>query len=77
MQQSDCHEVIKHMARYLDRELTGQERIEVEQHLEGCGACANAFRWENSVLRLIKNCAGEPLPEGLSTKIFDSFDCCE
>lgn len=77
MHDMDCREVIKHMAQYLDRELSSEEQQEVQKHLGECGSCANAFRWENSMLVLVKNCAGEELPQGLTTKIFESFDCCE
>jgi len=77
MHELNCHEVIKHMTPFLDRELSDSERVEVEKHLAECGGCANAFKWENSMLILIKNCSGEELPHGLTTKIFESFDCCE
>lgn len=68
----DCIETIRQMGGYLDRELTEDEVKAVELHLEQCGYCRSAFRWEQSVLTLAKKCTqSEEMPANLRDQIFN------
>lgn len=49
----DCQKAIERLYGYLDRELSDQERLEVEAHLHKCPPCARLFDFEAGVLRLI------------------------
>lgn len=45
-----CEEVLRHLAEYLDRELTPGERAQVEEHLRTCERCAREHRFERAVV---------------------------
>lgn len=51
-----CQECVDKLQPYLDRELTDTERLEVEHHLGVCGHCADSFRFEAGVLRVVGRC---------------------
>lgn len=51
-----CQECVDKLQPYLDRELSDAERQEVEHHLTGCGHCADSFRFEAGVLRVVGRC---------------------
>ncbi len=65
----DCEKVLAHMGEFLDRRLSDAERKQVERHLAECEVCTQAFRWEDSVLRVCRDCAGEEVPPGLADRI--------
>lgn len=45
-----CLETVRRLDDYLDRELSAEERIEVERHLETCDGCLKRFQFEAAVL---------------------------
>lgn len=74
----DCREILEQMAPYLDRELSEAELSEVREHLAACECCAQAFRFEDSILRFVRReLVEEPLPEGFEKRLFQSIRECE
>jgi anti-sigma factor (TIGR02949 family) len=69
MHEMDCSAAVAKMGEFLDRELSADELALVERHLEECPGCKNAFRWEDSVLKLVKECAKAKAPEGLMGRL--------
>jgi mycothiol system anti-sigma-R factor len=58
------------LERYVDRELTPAEVVEVRRHLEECPPCDERFRFESGVQRLVKVCCGqETAPVELREKL--------
>jgi mycothiol system anti-sigma-R factor len=51
-----CRECVEKLQPYLDRELSEDERIAVEQHLAECGHCADGFHLVGSMLRVVGRC---------------------
>ena len=51
-----CQECVEKLHPYLDRELNGAERAQVEQHLTTCGHCADSFQFEAGILRVVGRC---------------------
>ena len=49
-----CDEVWRRLNDYLDRELSADERIMVEEHLTICTGCAGEYRFEAAVLLEIR-----------------------
>ncbi|ARU41758.1 hypothetical protein CCB80_11660 [Armatimonadetes bacterium Uphvl-Ar1] len=74
MHEMDCSDAVAKMCDFLDRELSAEEIAMVERHLAECGGCRNAFRWEGSVISLMKQCAQEKAPEGLIGRLMDGLD---
>lgn len=52
----DCTEVMRRLDEYIDRELSDEELVEVQSHLDRCGHCAERFHFEENVLRLVGRC---------------------
>ena len=50
-----CEEAFRRLDDYLDRELTPEETVLVQQHLEICAGCAREFNFEASVLRGVRD----------------------
>ena len=46
--------MIQRLDEYLDRRLAPRERLEVEAHLDRCLGCARRFRFEGTLLGLIR-----------------------
>ncbi|RYG38448.1 hypothetical protein EON81_03600 [bacterium] len=66
----DCEATFRKMQDYLDRELSPKEVLLVQEHLEGCGMCAEEYRFEASVLQRIRLClADEPVPKDLLMRV--------
>ena len=63
---SKCEELLQ---PYVDRELTPEEQLEAEQHLEACGYCAKRYRFEESLRRYVRECCEEPMPDGLKERL--------
>ncbi|MBL8068372.1 MAG: zf-HC2 domain-containing protein [Armatimonadetes bacterium] len=74
MPEMDCQDVIKRMGSYLDRELDEREVAAVRAHLGHCAWCEGAFRWEGSILRLVKESAHAEAPKGLLGKLMQNCD---
>lgn len=45
-----CQETFERLDDYLDRELTPQEVVRVEEHLRICAVCAREYRFEAGVI---------------------------
>ncbi|RYD47247.1 MAG: hypothetical protein EOP83_28315 [Verrucomicrobiaceae bacterium] len=70
----DCEATFRRMQDYLDRELSSEEVSLVQEHLEGCGMCAEEYRFEASILTRIGRCLQEePIPENLFERIMSGI----
>lgn len=66
----DCKSAVDRLYRYLDRELTSNEYEAVQKHLDECPPCAEYFRFEEGVLRLVGDaCRKTATPESLRARI--------
>ena len=61
-----CEEVLQ---PYLDRELTDDEKVEAEAHLEACSYCRKRYRFEESLRRYVREAAVETMPPELKAKL--------
>jgi anti-sigma factor (TIGR02949 family) len=50
-----CEEVFRRLADFVDRELSAQEIVHVEEHLAACEQCAHEYAFELSVIQEIKS----------------------
>ena len=50
----ECTEIRGRLALYLDNELQDDERLTIEEHLQGCEACARVFHEEQWFLDVIR-----------------------
>ncbi len=62
----DCVETVARLHLYIDRELSDEEIVIVQQHLEDCQQCECRFHFDMSIKRLIhERCAVERAPDHL------------
>lgn len=73
---ANCDETIAKLYEYLDRELSLDERREVERHLALCPPCREHFRFEYNVLSLIsKRCRQTHAPPELVARVRKLCTC--
>ncbi|HYU64483.1 MAG TPA: mycothiol system anti-sigma-R factor [Verrucomicrobiae bacterium] len=65
-----CAECADKLDRFLDRELTNTEALEVQLHLEGCPDCMEHYDFESHLKRLVKHsCECDTAPTTLREKL--------
>jgi anti-sigma factor (TIGR02949 family) len=70
-----CEETARRLDDYLDRELGPADMQLVRDHLERCAYCAEAFRFEGSVIDTVKRKLRQiDLPEDLTTRIIAELE---
>ncbi|GAC1393138.1 MAG: hypothetical protein NVS4B11_01570 [Ktedonobacteraceae bacterium] len=66
----DCIETVARLHLYIDRELSDEEIVIVQQHLEDCQQCECRFHFDMSIKRLIhERCAVERAPTHLRESV--------
>jgi mycothiol system anti-sigma-R factor len=66
----DCVETVARLHLYIDRELSAEEIMVVQQHLESCPDCDCRFHFDMHIKRLIhEKCAFERAPEHLRVAV--------
>ena len=68
-QDPDCEKCEELLQAYLDRDLTAEEVLVAEGHLEDCDYCRRRYRFEAHLRRLIRISASERMPAGLMAKL--------
>lgn len=71
----DCEETFRRMQDYLDRELSPEEVRLVQEHLDGCGMCAEEYLFEASLLRRVGQCLQDTeVPDDLFARVSAVLD---
>ncbi|MGO1166779.1 MAG: mycothiol system anti-sigma-R factor [Janibacter sp.] len=66
----DCSQALYRMTEYLDGEMTGQEELEVREHLTTCAPCLAEHELDQLLKDLVqRSCACESAPEQLRATI--------
>lgn len=69
-----CDEVYGNIFPYLDRELSAEERAEVERHIAACPGCEDHFAFDGAVLRFVRQRAPRGLmPSALQERLLGPF----
>jgi anti-sigma factor (TIGR02949 family) len=64
-----CEKCEQLLQGYLDRDLTVEEVVVAERHLDGCDYCRRRYRFEETLRRYIRTSASERMPAGLLEKL--------
>ena len=65
-----CEEMLRRLDDYLDRELSAEEIVRVEEHLQECEACIREFGFEASVIRAVRAKLREvEVPQSLADRV--------
>jgi mycothiol system anti-sigma-R factor len=65
----DCEEALRRLFEYLDAELHGESRREVEQHLERCRSCFSRVEFEKRLKAYTAELRCEPVPPALERRV--------
>ncbi len=65
----DCEKCEELLQGYLDRDLTRDEFLTAEGHLDDCDYCRRRYRFEEHLRRYIRISASERMPAGLLAKL--------
>lgn len=71
---ADCSETLRELYYYLDGELTDGDRAHIEQHLNDCSPCFEAFDFEAELRAVIRRRCTESVPEHLRRKIAEAIE---
>jgi len=69
----DCTETLRELYLYLDGELTADDRTHIEQHLNDCSPCFEAFDFEAELRAVIRRRCSETVPDRLRRKVADAI----
>ena len=69
--ESPCEHCEKVLQPFLDRELTEEEQREAESHLDECGFCRRAYRFEETLRRYVRTTCSEPMSPELKARLAD------
>jgi len=66
----DCRRAESQLQPYLDRVLTAEEVVHVEEHLRECGYCSARFVFERRFRDTVRHCCeGDPVPVDLVERL--------
>ena len=66
----DCEHVLKQIELYLDGELVGSVRLEIERHLGGCDPCTGHATFQRRMKEVLRSkCGCDEVPEELVERI--------
>jgi mycothiol system anti-sigma-R factor len=66
---SECNETLRELYLYLDGELTDSDRVHIQQHLDDCSPCLEAFDFEAELRLVVRNRCVDQVPESLRNRI--------
>jgi mycothiol system anti-sigma-R factor len=65
----DCPKTLQELYEYLDGELTDDKRKTIEQHLNDCSPCYEAFDFEAELRMVIRKRCTETVPDHLLVRV--------
>jgi mycothiol system anti-sigma-R factor len=65
----DCEEAIHTLYSFLDGELTIERRLEIQQHLDECSPCLEAFDFEAELRIVIARKCRDKVPPSLLDRV--------
>jgi mycothiol system anti-sigma-R factor len=71
---ANCTETIHELYEYLDGELTDDKRRHIEQHLNDCSPCYEAFDFEAELRMVIRKRCAETVPDQLRQRIAQALE---
>ena len=70
---ADCKEAIERLYHFLDGELTDERRTLIASHLDECGFCLEAYRFEGELRHVIAHKCKDRVPDGLMDRVADAI----
>jgi mycothiol system anti-sigma-R factor len=67
----ECEEALQTLYTFLDGELTLERRAAIQQHLDQCSPCLEAFDFEAELKMVVARCCRDQVPDDLRRRIAD------
>ncbi len=64
-----CERCERILQPFLDRELSENEILQVETHLDECGFCRKAYRFEETLRGYVRKTCSEPMSSELRARL--------
>jgi len=68
-----CREAVARLYWFLDGELTAERRVAIQQHLDECSDCIEAYEFELELRVAIARGCRETVPESLRQRVFEAL----
>jgi mycothiol system anti-sigma-R factor len=65
----ECQEVLRALYFFLDGECTAENRLAIQEHLNGCSPCLEAFDFEAELKMFVAERCRDQVPDTLRTRI--------
>lgn len=69
-----CDEALERLEAYLDGELPGTSRQEIEEHLRACYPCTDRASFEEQLRAIVRDRCVEQVPDRLVSRIRNHLD---
>ena len=70
MSPTDCEHVLRQIELYLDGELVGVQRVEIERHLGGCDPCTGHADFQRKLKEMLRaKCGCNDVPPELLQRV--------
>ena len=73
MDHGDCSDTLHELYHFLDGELTDAKRAAIQEHLEDCPPCFEAFDFEAEIKQYIAQKCRDRMPDELRARIADAI----
>ena len=70
----DCRETLRELETFLDGQLTESDRVHIQQHLDDCSPCLEAYDFEAELRLVIKSRCTEQVPDALRARIAKALE---
>lgn len=71
---TDCNETLRELYLYLDGQLTEEDRAHIQQHLDDCSPCLEAYDFEAELRMVVQRRCVDEVPENLRNRIAKALD---
>ncbi len=69
----ECTDAVHRLYHFLDGELTGDKRAQIQRHLDECLPCLEAFDFEAELRIVIAQRCREQVPDSLRNRIAEAI----
>lgn len=73
MAEGNCDDALNELYSFLDGELTSEVRGQIEQHLDDCNPCIEAYDFEAELRIVISQKCRDTVPDDLRQRIADAI----
>ena len=71
---ADCNETLQELYLYLDGHLTESDRVHIQQHLDDCSPCLEAYDFEAELRMVVRSRCVDQVPEALRARIAKALE---